>query len=106
MEQILTAIIAVSAEKNILSGLANGAWIGLTRSFLGLGKNLSSTTTTEQAFDLKKMLPSLVIGIVIGGIAGASGLQYDKIESIGLQLGLTYAAQDALKIAINALFKK
>lgn len=99
-------LFAGEAGKNILIGLANGAWIGFSRFALGYGKNLAGAKPEEVKFDPQKMIPSLVISLVIGGIAGASGASYDKIETIGAQFGLTYIAQDALKIILGWFGKK
>ncbi len=50
-----------------------------------------------EAIELKKFLKTVTLGIVIGGIAGYSGLQKDLIASAPIYSGLTYVIESLFK---------
>lgn len=69
----------------------------------GLAYSLSGLAAKDnrEAFNIKKFTPTLVISIIVGGVAGFTGQDYGLVASSSLGAGITAIVQKL----ITALFK-
>jgi len=82
--------------EQILSGIIGG----LAYSLSGLAK-----TESKDTFDWKKMAPTVVIGIVIGGIAGFLNQDYGIVANSSLAAGLTAVIENGFKAIYRKFIK-
>ena len=70
--------------EQIISGIVGGAIYSLS----GIAKN------QDDNFSFIKATPTLVVGLVIGGIAGFLNLNYGIVENLTLSAGLTAVVEN------------
>jgi len=51
----------------------------------------------REKFDWKKMLPTVLIGLVVGGIAGFTGQDYGMIANTASAAGITVVVEKVFK---------
>jgi len=69
----------------IITGVIGGAIYSLT----GLAKSQD-----KNGFDWKKMAPTLVVGLVVGGIAGFLNLDFGIVANTSLSAGITAVVEN------------
>lgn len=84
----------------MIEQIISGAIGGLAFSLSGLAKNEGKDT-----FDWKKMAPTVVIGIVIGGIAGFLNQDYGIVANSSLAAGLTAVVENGFKAVYRKFIK-
>ena len=76
----------------ILIGVGSGALNGAAIALLGYGKS-----SNAEEFDWKKAAQTTILGAIIGGIAGAEGMNYQQAQDWAEQTGAIIIAEYALK---------
>ena len=72
--------------------ILHGAVGGLAYSLSGLANK-----DKKEGFDWKKMLPTMVIAVIVGGIAGYTGQDYGFVANSAAVAGFTVIAEKAFK---------
>ena len=76
--------------------IVSGAIGGIAYSLTGLAK------TQGESFDWKKMIPTVIVGLVLGGIAGLTNQEYGVvIDTVGIA-GMTALVENCGK----AIYRK
>ena len=78
-----------------------GLGLGVLAALRGYFKNLPD----EQAFDFTKALPTIIIGGIVGFVAGLNSITYDAAATTLAGYGVTELV-NALWIFISKYFKK
>jgi ABC-type xylose transport system permease subunit len=73
----------VSDFVTIATGISVGLLVGLVTALLGYFKS-----EKPENFDGKKFALTLLIGVIVGGIAGGSGLSYDEAYAWAATAGI------------------
>ena len=82
---------------NIITGVVGG----LAYSLSGLANK-----SKRETFDWKKMVPTLVIAAVIGGIAGVTGQDYGIVANGAMAAGITVIIQKFYSSVKKKIVKK
>jgi hypothetical protein len=89
----------------ILTLIAFGAGNGAAFAIFGYIK-----ANKIEDFDTKKFLLTIIIGAVIGGVAGFSGMTFVNAEAwlinMGILTGLIFFVENGIKIIWRRFFKK
>jgi uncharacterized membrane protein len=73
----------MSDYATVVMGVFAGLVIGLITALLGYFKN-----EKPENFDPKKFVLTLLIGVIVGGVAGGSGLSYDEAYAWAATAGI------------------
>jgi len=69
-----------------------GAVGGCAYAFSGLANK-----EKREGFNWKKMLPTVIVGAVVGGIAGFTGQDYGMVANAGYAAGITVITEKVFK---------
>ena len=94
----------------MIGSIIHGAGVGIGYALNGFFSKNKEKNTDIRKFDIKKFLPPVVIGIVVGGVAGYMGVGYEAaaatLEGFGVltavELGATILVKNFLK-KVNSL---
>jgi len=82
-----------------------GALGGVVFATTGYFKNPKDAQGVRQAFDAGKFLPTVILGMVIGGAAGALGMSYDDAATLLAVFGLPGIVESAFKATYRTVSK-
>jgi len=85
----------------MLIQIVNGAVGGLAYALSGLANK-----SAREKFDWTKMVPTLVVAGIVGGIAGYTGQDYGIVVNGSVAAGITVVVEKLYKAVKNKLLKK